>query len=40
MYVTAGNKNQTLVIPVGLAFENAYKQQPDTTLHNLDDTLP
>jgi hypothetical protein len=40
MYVTAGNKNQTLVIPVGLAFENAYKQQPDTTLHNLDGTHP
>ena len=40
MYVTAGNKNQTLVIPVGLAFENAYKQQPGMKLHNLDGTHP
>ena len=40
MYVTAGNKNKTLVIPVGLAFENAYKQQPDITLHHLDGTHP
>ena len=40
MYVTAGNKNQTLVIPVGLAFENAYEQQPDITLHHLDGTHP
>jgi hypothetical protein len=40
MYVTAGNKNQTLVIPVGLAFENAYKQRPAIKLHNLDGTHP
>ena len=40
MYVTAGNKNQTLVIPVGLAFENAYEQQPDITLHHLGGTHP
>ena len=40
MYVTAGNKNQTLVIPVGLAFENAYYQRPDITLHQLDGTHP
>ena len=40
MYVTAGNKNQTLVIPVGLAFENAYDQRPDITLHQLDGTHP
>ena len=40
MYVTAGNKNQTLVIPVGLAFANAYKQQPSIKLHNLDGTHP
>lgn len=40
MYVTAGNKNQTLVIPVGLAFANAYKQQPGIKLHNLDGTHP
>jgi len=40
MYVTTGNKNQTLVIPVGLAFENAYKQQPSIILHHLDGTHP
>ena len=40
MYVTVGNKNKTLVIPVGLAFENAYEQQPDITLHHLDGTHP
>ena len=40
MYITAGNKNQTLVIPVGLAFENAYKQKPNIKLHNPDGTHP
>ena len=40
MYVTAGNKNRTLVIPVGLAFENAYKQRPGIKLHHLDGTHP
>ena len=40
MYVAAGNTNQTLVIPVGLAFENAYKRRPDIKLHNLDGTHP
>ena len=40
MYVTAGNKNKTLVIPVGLAFENAYKQRPGIKLHHLDGTHP
>jgi len=40
MYVTAGNKNQTLVIPVGLAFENAYYQKPGIALHQLDGTHP
>ena len=40
MYVTVGNKNKNLVIPVGLAFENAYEQQPDITLHHLDGTHP
>ena len=40
MYVTAGNKNQTLVIPVGLSFENAYYQRPAIKLHNLDGTHP
>ncbi len=40
MYVAAGNKNQTLVIPVGLAFENAYRRRPDIKLHKLDGTHP
>ena len=29
MYVKAGKKNNVLVIPVGLAFENAYKKIPN-----------
>jgi hypothetical protein len=33
MYIEAGNKNNALVIPVGIAFENAYKAQPDIVLH-------
>lgn len=33
LYVEAGNANGALVIPVGLAFEEAYKQRPDMTLH-------
>jgi len=33
MYVTAGNKVGALVIPVGLAFEEAYRQRPDLKLH-------
>ena len=28
MYIDAGNKNNALVIPVGIAFENAYKVKP------------
>ena len=40
MYTLTGNTNQTLVIPVGLAFENAYKEQPDIKLHKLDGTHP
>lgn len=40
MYVAAGNANQALVIPVGLAFENAYRHRPDIKLHNLDGTHP
>lgn len=32
-YVNAGNDNGALVIPVGLAFEEAYRRQPDITLH-------
>ena len=33
MYIEAGNNNNALVIPVGIAFENAYKAQPDIVLH-------
>jgi hypothetical protein len=33
MYIEAGNKNNTLVIPVGIAFENAYNARPDIALH-------
>ena len=33
MYVDAGNKNNALVIPVGIAFEHAYNARPDIVLH-------
>ena len=33
LYVTTGNEVGALVIPVGLAFEEAYKQRPDIQLH-------
>ena len=33
MYIDAGNKNNALVIPVGIAFENAYLQKPNINLH-------
>ena len=33
MYIEAGNKNNALVIPVGIAFENAYTAMPDIELH-------
>jgi len=33
LYVSAGNKVGALVIPVGLAFEEAYRQRPDLALH-------
>ena len=33
MYIDAGNENNALVIPVGIAFENAYKQNPEIQLH-------
>lgn len=32
LYVSTGNKTGALVIPVGLAFEEAYKQRPDIKL--------
>ena len=33
MYIEAGNKNNVLVLPVGIAFENAYAKRPDIKLH-------
>ena len=33
MYIQAGNKNNVLVFPVGIAFENAYEKRPDIKLH-------
>ena len=40
-YVKAGNDNEALVIPVGLAFEMAYRIKPDIKLHKeFDGTHP
>ena len=33
MYIAAGKKNNVLVIPVGIAFENAYELNPNIKLH-------
>ena len=33
MYIEAGNKNNALVIPVGIAFENAYSAMSNIELH-------
>lgn len=33
LYVSTGNEVGALVIPVGLAFEEAYRQRPDIQLH-------
>lgn len=41
MYISTGNKIGTLVIPVGLAFEEAYRRRPDIELHtSFDGTHP
>ena len=41
MYIEAGNKNKALVLPVGIAFENAYNKKPYIKLHkNYDGTHP
>lgn len=40
MYVDVGNEIQALVIPVGLAFEEAYRRMPGLNLHNKDGTHP
>ena len=37
MYVAVANDNQALVIPVGLAFEEAYRRYPDMKLHDKED---
>jgi hypothetical protein len=33
MYIDAGKKNKVLVLPVGIAFENAYELNPNIKLH-------
>ena len=33
MYIDAANQNNVLVMPVGIAFENAYEKKPDIVLH-------
>lgn len=40
MYTNAGKENNVKVIPVGIGFENAYKENPNIQLHNLDGTHP
>ena len=41
MYIDAGNENNALVIPVGIAFENSYSKNPDIKLHkNYDGSHP
>ncbi len=39
-YTKVGNENQALVIPVGLAFDLAYQEQPSIRLHKPDATHP
>ena len=40
LYVDVGNEIQALVIPVGLAFEEAYRRLPALNFHNKDGTHP
>jgi hypothetical protein len=40
LYVEAGNEIGALVIPVGLAFEEAYRRHPELVLHKSDATHP
>ena len=40
MYVDVGNEIGALVIPVGLAFEEAYRRFPDLKFHHRDGTHP
>jgi hypothetical protein len=39
-YTKVGNENQVLVIPVGIAFDLAYQEQPSIRLHKLDASHP
>ena len=39
-YTIAGNKNNTLVIPAGLAFANARNKRPELVLHQPDNSHP
>ena len=40
LYVSVGNEIGALVIPVGLAFEEAYRRKPGIRLHKEDGTHP
>ena len=40
LYVSVGNEVGALVIPVGLAFEQAYRRKPDIRLHKTDGNHP
>ena len=40
LYVEVGNEIGALVIPVGLAFEEAYRRDPDLKLHHPEGTHP
>ena len=40
LYINAGKENNVKVIPVGIGFENAYKENPNIQLHNPDGTHP
>lgn len=40
LYLAAGNEVGALVIPVGLAFEEAYRRHPELVLHKSDATHP
>jgi len=39
-YIKAGNKNNVLVLPVGIAFNEAYLQKPNIALHKADGSHP
>ena len=40
LYINAAKENNVKVIPVGIGFEKAYKENPNIQLHNLDGTHP